>query len=122
MFFNAIIEDLGTVPAAKLLLHRMLLPFIKSKTFPEGFVIQRFWISCSRRCARQLPELINPKLLSYHSSQRHEQPTPAIWSKSPKCDTLGTNLTSPVLIRPAVPPQANTTRTIQSSVKWTQEL
>ena len=122
MFFNAIREDLGTVPAAKMLLHRMLLPFIKSKTFPEGFVIQRFWISCSRRCARQLPELINPKLLSYHSSQRHEHPTPAIWSKSPKCDTLGTNLTSPVLIRPAVPPQANTTRTIQSSVKWTLEL
>ena len=42
MFFNAIREDLGTVPAAKMLLHRMLLPFIKFQAFPEGFVIQRF--------------------------------------------------------------------------------
>ena len=59
------------------------------------------WFLAAGGLQRQVPQLINPKLLSYHGTATPPAALLAIWSKpGPKCDTLSTNLTKPVLIWP----------------------
>ena len=59
------------------------------------------WFLAAGGLQRQVPQLINPKLLSYHGTATPPAALLAIWSKpGPKCDTLSTNLTRPMLIWP----------------------